>query len=412
VDWERHDFDDLASRHGTPFYLYDLDAAIEHARALRAALDEPVDLYYCAKANASGAVLAAFRPHVAGLDVSSAGEIELAQAAGYDPGVMSFAGPGKSERELETAVRLGVKLLSVESVTELGRVARLAAVAGRSVDVTLRINPLEAPRQFPMKMGGLPSPFGIPEEEALEVTREALATPGITVRGFHVFSGTNCLDPDALRANIDGVLAIARRLSAELDLEPSVVNLGGGFGVPYFAGQEPLDLPAVARSVNEAVTGARAADPRLARTRFILELGRFLIAPFGVYVARVLDVKRTRGKRFVILDGGMHHCFPPTGNFGQVIKKNYPVVNLSRPGAESEPQEICGPLCTPIDRLGRDLPMAPAEIGDLVGFLRCGAYSFAASPLLFLSHETPLELVLCEGRVEVARERKPATAFA
>ena len=160
------------------------------------------------------------------------------------------------------------------------------------------------------------------------------------------------------------------------------------------------------------------ANPRFAATRFIFELGRFLIGRYGTYVARVTEIKETRGKRYVILDGGMHHCFPATGNFGSMVKKNYPVRNLSRGQADTEveseanaPQEICGPLCTPMDSMARAVRIVRAEPGDLVGFFACGAYSFAASPLLFLSHDTPVELVKLGGGVAVARERMPATRF-
>ena len=262
-----------------------------------------------------------------------------------------------------------------------------------------------------MKMGGLPSQFGVPEEQADEVMAEALRTKGIRVVGVHVFSGTNCLEPRAIVDNAQGTLAIASRLAEAHDLHPEIVNLGGGFGVPYFPGQEPMDVAALGKAVGDAVSAFREQNPRFAKTRFLLELGRFMVAEFGIYVTRVLDVKETRGKRFAILDGGMHHCFPATGNFGQVIKKNFPVTNASRPGEKSEPHEIVGPLCTPIDSMARALELSRAEIGDLVVFDRCGAYSYAASPLLFLSHDTPPELVLQEGKVTLVRPRRPASYF-
>jgi diaminopimelate decarboxylase len=357
-------------------------------------------------------VLEAWRGVVDGLDISSGGEIELSRRAGWSAQVMSFAGPGKSEEEIGRAVREGVRLLSIESATELRRAAAIAQAHDRTVDVTLRVNPLETPKEFPMKMGGLPSQFGIPEEQVDDVVTEARGLARIHLSGFHVFSGTNCLEAPAIVKNTEGTLAIAARLAEKHDLRPEVVNLGGGFGIPYFAGQPELPADEAARGLAEAVVGFARREARFAKTRFILELGRYLVGDFGVYVARVTDVKETRGKRFVILDGGMHHCFPATGNFGQLIKKNYPIANLSRPDAPVAAQELVGPLCTPIDSMARDLKLPRVEIGDLVAFLKTGAYSFAASPLLFLSHDTPPELVRLRGVVELARERKPATAFA
>ncbi len=420
MTFESTDFEALAREHKTPFYLYDMDAAIAHARRLRAEMPSNVDVLYCLKANANKRVLEQLRPHVSGLDLSSGGELELALAAGYDAHAMSFAGPGKTEDELEAAVAANVGIVSVESPRELRRLGAIAVAHGKVVDITLRINPLSIAREFSMKMGGGPSQFGISEEDAGPVVEEAKATAGVRVRGIHVFSGTQCLDALAIVANIRQTLTIATRLAKEHGIELAVVNLGGGFGVPYFPGQEEMDHEALARAVAGVLRDAHASSPALATTRFILELGRYLIAPFGIYVARVLDVKETRGKRFVILDGGMNHCFPATGNFGQLVKKNYPVRNLSKlaigadaatAGVATLPQEVVGPLCTPIDSMARAIELPRADVDDLVAFMSCGAYSYAASPLLFLSHPTPLELVRHEGVYSVARERRRASSF-
>jgi len=416
--------EDLARAHGTPYYLYDLDAALAHLATLRANLPSSVDLFYCVKANGNRKVLDAFRPHVAGLDLSSAGELDMAIAAGYDPRRASIAGPGKTHDDLVRCVTRGVGIVSVESVAELHRLAEAARAHGKRQDVTLRINPRETPKEFAMRMGGGASQFGVPEEEAEAALDLALAEPAVRVVGLHIYAGTQCLEERALVENMLGSLAIAARLANEKNLEPEVMNLGGGFGIPYFTGQTAVDTPALGKAIGAALEEWRAKNPRFAKTRFVFELGRFLIGRYGVYVSRVTEIKETRGKRFVILDGGMHHCFPATGNFGQLVKKNYPVRNLTRGGdagpeldasgqaaQATEPQEICGPLCTPMDSMARAIRMARAEPGDLVGFFASGAYSYAASPLLFLSHDTPLELLKLEGAVTVARERMPATRF-
>jgi diaminopimelate decarboxylase len=407
----------LARAHGTPYYLYDLDAALAHLALLRAALPDAVDVFYCVKANGNRKVLEAFRSHVAGLDLSSAGELDMAIAAGYDPKRASIAGPGKTQDDLERCVDRGVGIVSLESVAELGRLARVARAMGKRQDVTLRINPKETPKEFAMRMGGGASQFGVPEEEAEAALDAVLAEPAVRLAGIHIYAGTQCLEERALVENMAGSLAIVARLADARSLEPEVVNLGGGFGIPYFTGQKPVDTPALGRAIGAKLEEWRAANPRFQKTRFVFELGRFLIGRFGAYVSRVTEIKETRGKRFVILDGGMHHVFPATGNFGQLVKKNYPVANLTRGGGAdlesdaNEPQEICGPLCTPMDSLARAVKIARAEPGDLIGFFASGAYSFAASPLLFLSHDTPLELLKLGGSVSVARERMPATRF-
>ncbi len=406
------DLEGLAAAHKTPFYVYDMDAAAAHTRKLRAILPKFVDLLYCAKANANKVVLGSFRPEVQGLDISSAGELDLAVAVGWSPSVMSFAGPGKGEEELERAIRAGVRIISVESPTELRRASKISkSFGGKPVGITLRINPATAPKEFPMKMGGLPSQFGVPEEDAEAVMEEALRTDGIRVLGVHIYSGTNSLEPRAIVENALQTCTISARLADKFDKTWEVVNLGGGFGVPYFPGQNAMDMNELGTSFGDALTAFRAGSPRFAQTRFLLELGRYLIAEHGAYITRVVDVKETRGKRFAILDGGMHHCFPATGNFGQVIKKNWPIRNATRPDGELQVQDLVGPLCTPIDSMARAIEIPRAEIDDLVVFDRCGAYSFAASPLLFLSHDTPPELVKKDGHVTLVRERRPASYF-
>ena len=403
----------LAKQHGTPYYLYDLDAALVHLAALRAALPSYVDIYYCVKANGNRHVMNAFKPHVSGLDLSSAGELDMMLEAGFDPKKSSLAGPGKTHDELERAVSKGCGIVSVESVPELRRLGEVTKKLGQRQDITLRINPIETPKEFAMRMGGGASQFGVPEEEASAALDLVLAEPGVRLAGLHIYAGTQCLEESAIVANMMGSLAIVSRLADEKNLEPEVVNLGGGFGIPYFTGQASVDTPALGKALAQKLDAFKAEHPRFAETRFIFELGRFLIGMYGAYVARVTEIKETRGKRFVILDGGMNHCFPATGNFGQMVKKNYPVQNLTRGAAHAEeaPQEVCGPLCTPMDSMARGVKIAQAHEGDLIGFFASGAYSYAASPLLFLSHDTPLELLKFEGETSVARARMPATRF-
>jgi diaminopimelate decarboxylase len=392
---------DLAATHGTPFYVYDAQAIVAQARALRASLPPHVDLLYCVKANANRALVTLLGPEVQGLDVSSGGELAFVRSLGFSGACVSFAGPGKGVPELRLAIREGASI-SVESPTELERLITLAAEEGRTARVALRVNPKSTSKSFGMRMGGHASAFGVPEEDAVPVLRRALDAPGIALEGFHVFAGTQCLEAAALAENARQTLDLAAELMSATGAAFKHVNLGGGFGVPYFEGQPDLDPAEAGRAVAAVIEERRMQDARFSSMRFVLELGRFLIGRFGAYVARVVDVKETRGKRIVVLDGGMNHVFPATGNFGQLVKKNYPIVNLSREGAPVA-QDVVGPLCTPIDSLARELPLPAAEIGDLIAFLHVGAYSYAASPLLFLGHPTPPELLWDGASATVVR---------
>lgn len=412
MDLTKFDFPRLAKRIQTPFYLYDLDGAIDHLQRLRAALGPDVHVYYGMKANPNAGVLGALREHLDGLDVSSAGEIDMAAQLGYSPSAMSLAGPGKIDADLRRAVAAGLGALSVESMSEMQRAAQLARAMNKRVAITIRINPLYTPKEFAMKMGGQASQFGIGEEEAGAAIEMAKATEGLQLQGLHVFAGTQCLELPGIIENLRQTLALAARLAHEHDLHPQVINLGGGFGVAYFEGQQPLDPTPLGQSLREVLDAYRRETPRLQHCRFVFELGRYLIADYGAYVCRVLDVKVTRGKRFAVLDGGMHHCFAATGFFGQLVKKNYPVALLGRQSSEPPvPQELVGPLCTPMDSMGRAVRLPPLQPGDLVAILAAGAYCYTASPLLFLGHDTPPEAVARQGSVEVTRPRRPITTL-
>jgi diaminopimelate decarboxylase len=395
------DFCALAATFGTPFYLYDLDGALVRIRHMRDALPAGFNVFYCPKANPNAGVLCAFRGAVDGLDVSSIGEVRLAEALGYRPEAMSFAGPGKTDAELSEAIARGVGIISIESVGELRRLSSIARQADRRARVTLRINPLAPMKQFAMRMGGQASPFGIPEECAEEVLRKALDDDAIEVLGLHVYAGTQCLDPDGIADGVRSTLNIVARLARSTGLRLHVVNLGGGIGVAHVEAEHHVDPVTVSAAIARVVAGA-ASEPALTGVRFVLELGRYLIGEFGTYVARVIDVKVTRGKQFAILDGGMNHCFAATGNFGQVIKKNFRMANLSRPTGTTGAYDVVGPLCTPLDTLGRNVPIPEVAPGDLIGIMNCGAYGLSASPVLFLGHDAPSEVIHLGGRCALA----------
>jgi diaminopimelate decarboxylase len=199
-------------------------------------------------------------------------------------------------------------------------------------------------------------------------------------------------------------IRLAERLGNASGVPWRSLNLGGGIGVPYFEGDVPIDAATVGAAIGRTVTAA-ATVPALAGTRFVVELGRYLIGEFGSYVSKVIDVKATRGKQFAILDGGMHHCFSATGNFGQLIKKNFRTANLSRPSGPISMYDVVGPLCTPLDTLARNAALPELAPGDLVGIGNCGAYGLTASPMGFLSHHPPAEIIHLGGRCALSAPR-------
>jgi diaminopimelate decarboxylase len=239
-------------------------------------------------------------------------------------------------------------------------------------------------------MGGQPTVFGFEEEALPQVVPSVSARSSLNLRGIHLYAGTQILDADLLLEHWRRAIEIAKSFS-ELTHQPvHSVDLGGGLGIPYFDHERELDLNAVS-------TGSRKliANSGLARSRFFVEPGRFLVGPAGIYVARVRSVKNCRGTRFVVLDGGMNHHLAASGNLGQVVRRDFPVVNLSR--LDSPPEGtfvLTGPLCTPIDTMARKARMPSAKVGDLIGFLQSGAYGLTASPAQFLAHPSPSEVLV------------------
>lgn len=381
----------LAARVGrTPFYAYDRWLIADHVRGLRALLPAEVELHYAMKANPMPALVQTMVGLVDGLDLASAGELKVALDAGADPGTMSFAGPGKRPEELVQAVASGVTI-NVESPGEIPGIAAAGRVLGVKPRVAVRVNPDFELKSSGMKMSGGPKQFGIDAESVPEVLG-AIAAERFAFEGFHVYSGSQNLKAEALFDAQQKTVDLAARLAESAPGPIKTLNIGGGFGVPYFPGDTPLDIVAVAANMKVIVAQAAA---RLPGTRLVIELGRYLVAHAGLYVAKVIDRKISRGHVFLVTDGGLHHHLAASGNFGQVIRKNYPVVigtRADRPAEESA--SVVGPLCTPLDLLGDRMELPRADVGDLVCVLMSGAYGFTASPHFFLSHPAPIEVLV------------------
>jgi diaminopimelate decarboxylase len=376
-----------AEANNRPFYVYDRNVMKTRVAQLRQQLPEAIHLHYAIKANPMPAVVQHMAGLTDGLDVASAAELATALATGIAPRDISFAGPGKSLEDLRAAVSAGV-IIILESMTEMQRVAELAAEFATTPPVAIRVNPDFELKASGMKMGGGPKPFGI-DAELVPKAMARSADLGLDLVGLHIFSGSQNLRPEALIEAHDKTFELALRLAAQAPGNFRWLNIGGGFGVPYFPGEVRLDLAPVVENLQRRVDEALQALPGV---ELVMELGRYLVAEAGIYVCTITDKKVSRGQTFLITNGGLHHHLAASGNFGQVIRKNYPVCIGNRVASEREETvTIVGPLCTPLDLLGERMPLPAADIGDLVVLFQSGAYGYTASPHLFLSHPQPLE---------------------
>jgi diaminopimelate decarboxylase len=384
----------LAERVGqTPFYVVDRSLLRARVAELRAVLPPGVKLHYAMKANPLPALVQFMAGRVDGIDVASAGELQVALDAGADPAEVSFAGPGKRDIELRQAVAGGV-LVNVESLRELPVLAAASQALGVPARVALRVNPDFELKGSGMKMGGGPKPFGLDVELIPQAMAQIVAL-GLQFEGFHLYAGSQNLKAESLceaqRQSYELALRLARAAPAGLG-PVRFLNLGGGFGIPYFPGEQRLDLAPIGE--NLAALRERAAR-ELPEAAFVIELGRYLVAEAGLYVSRVVDRKVSRGQVFLVCDGGLHHALAASGNFGQVVRRNYPVTVLQRqPDGQTETASAVGPLCTPLDLLADRMTLPVAQVGDLVVVFQSGAYGPSASPQAFLGHPRCAEVLV------------------
>lgn len=375
---------------GTPLFVYDNNLVGTKIALFRAALPDGIGLHYAVKANPYPPLLKWICQFVDGFDIASEGELAALEQVGAACIPLSFAGPGKSDRELTRAVKAKATV-SVESEGEAARLLEIAGKLGMRPRVMVRVNPPFQLKGAGMKMGGAASPFGIDHDRCADVVR-GLVEAGADWRGLHIYPGSQCLDWAAIVEAQGLSVALAGQVADEAGHVPPEVNLGGGFGIPYFVGEAPLDL----YSMGQAQGAMLAECPvSLGASRFTIELGRWLVGEAGVYLTRVTDRKDSRGETFLVTDGGLQHMLAASGNFGQLLRRNYPVAVATRFGIPGEEvANVVGNLCTPLDIIGHQVELPRAEVGDLIAVFCAGAYGLSASPQAFLSQTRAKEMMI------------------
>ena len=381
----------LAIRTGkTPFYVYDRNIMTKKVKTLRESLPEGLHLHYAMKANPMPSVVQHLSQLTDGIDVASVAEMQVALNTGIDPLTISFAGPGKTDAELRSAVAAGI-IINMESEGEMERIAQIGDAISVLPNVSIRVNPDFELKTSGMKMGGGPKPFGVDAERVPEMLQRC-GQLNLNFKGFHIFSGSQNLRPEAIIEAQTKTFALAYRL-AEFAPQPITwLNIGGGLGIPYFPGEATLPLSEIAENLKPLI---KEAQERLPEAEIVMELGRYFVGEAGLYISEVVECKESRGEKYAITNGGLHHHLSASGNFGQIIRKNYPVCIANRVTSQTtEKVNIVGPLCTPLDIIADKTVLPEVSIGDLIAVYQSGAYGLSASPRDFLSHPHPAEILV------------------
>ena len=377
-----------AATGATPAFVYDFGVVRDKVASLRAALPDGVAIHYAMKANPLPAMVAAMVPLVDGIDIASGGELVVAREAGATH--ISFAGPGKRDAELEAAIVAQITI-NLESESEASRALAIAGRLGVVPKLAVRVNPDFSLKGSGMKMGGGAAAFGVDAEHVAPLVRR-LITAGADWRGFHIFAGSQALDSDAIADTQAATVALADQLTEEIGDVPPLVNIGGGFGIPYFANESAVDVTMIGARLADVLAARSGA---LATSRFAVELGRWLVGECGVYLTRVIDRKASRGETFLVTDGGLHHQLAASGNFGTVVRRNYPIAVAAKIGAPAtETVNVVWCLCTPLDKLGDRVILPRADVGDVIAVFMAGAYGATASPASFLGHGPAQEVII------------------
>ena len=384
----------------SPFYAYDRSVIKKQVDKLRNTLPKDIHLHYAIKANPMPAVVQYLATLVDGFDLASTGEMKVALDTPMPRKHISFAGPGKTDKELKQAIAAEI-VINMESENEMERISILADELNLTPIVAIRVNPDFELKASGMKMSGGPKQFGVDAERVPDMLKR-LANLNLQFHGFHIFSGSQNLNADSIIDAHNKTFELAIRLAEDAPCQPKLLNIGGGLGIPYFPGESRIDLQPIAKNLEQLLPDVKKQLPD---AEIVMELGRYLVGEAGVYVSRITDIKESRGEKFLIVDGGLHHHLAASGNFGQVIRKNYPVAIYPSTASrihntddnqnnKKEIVNIVGPLCTPLDILANKMNLEKAEFGDLVIVFQSGAYGYTASPERFLSHPATIEILI------------------
>lgn len=393
----------LAATHGTPLYVYDLDEVRRRLTQLEQAFGERFSISYAVKANPNRELLRRLAPRVGALDVSSYAEVERALEAGCPAGRITFSGPGKRPAEVRGAIASGVGALVLESVAEAELADRCACDGSLRQPVLIRINPATRPRSLGISFSGRPSQFGVDEEAIDEAVDRVQALPHLDLIGFHIYAGSNSLDPQAIAANFQAFAELFRRASERARLAPRQLVFGSGFGLPYGAADTALDVEAVAALAAPVIDGLKA-EARFAAADCMLEMGRWLVGPAGWLLTSVLGEKQSRGVAFRICDAGYNNHAAACGMLGTVVRRNWRFANLTNPEGRVGTYTLVGPLCTSMDMLATAIELPEVRVGDVLAAENSGAYGLTASPTRFISHPEPAEVLIDQGEIVEATE--------
>lgn len=406
----KEEFNKIAEKYDTPFYLYDADAIKNRIKIIRESMNNLVKVFYAVKANPNLCLLRAMDGVADGLDISSGGELEQAELAGFEMSKISFAGPAKTRDELTTSIKKGVGCISIESMRELTECIDIAKQTGIKANIVIRVNPKLLNRSFGMKMGGRAIQFGIDEENLSEILDIiSTSTQYLAFQGIHIYAGSQCFETAGVIEGVKNTFRIAREIETSTGLTCKTVNLGGGFGVSHTEKNKELDIKSLAVDLLPIIKKFHSTSTT--QRKIVFELGRYLTADAGIYVSRVISSKKSRGKTFIMVDGGLHHHLAAAGTFGAAFRSNFMLKNLSRPDNPKIECNVAGPSCNPTDLLGMNVELEQPEHGDLIAVLKSGSYGFTASPLLFLGRQTPAELILQNNEIILGRATKKMIDF-
>lgn len=388
----------------SPYYLYDGDELERHVLKIRSIIHPSVKIFFSLKANNNVALIKMLRKYGCGVEIASQGELFLAQKAGYQPEDIIYSGPGKTIEELRKAIDYDILCINIESLEELELTDRLARKYRKKASIAVRINPDQDVVKSSIKMAGVPRQFGIDESQLDDFFSLLRTCKHVNFKGIHVYTGTQLLNPDYIMASFSYSIQIAETIRHKFGVEVTFIDLGGGFGVPYFSHEQELDFDALSMRTNELIQQAKILFPDAI---FILESGRYLVAKAGYYVCKVLYTKISKGEKYAIVDGGMHHHVASTFR-GRTMRNNFPVRLIKQDGrrvSEIERVNIAGALCTPDDLLAKNVELPTVEPGDYIIILNSGAYGLSFSPIQFLGHPTPAEIMIHKGQIHVIREK-------